>query len=482
MKNYISSLGGTEPVDFETAVLNGKAPDGGLYVPTQLPQVNQSQLDSWRALSYSELACKVLALFIDEETVPSHDLAKLVNSSFSAFSHPETIPHRSLGNGLVVQELFHGPTLSFKDVAMGFVVNLFDYFLERKGEHKTLMVATSGDTGPAAAYASIGKSSISTWVFFPEGMITQQQIRQMTTLMAPNVHPVSIAGCRNGSDDLDELITGCFQDETFREEMCLSSVNSINWARVMTQVIHYFYGYLRNTNRTGDPVHFAVPCGAFGNMCAGAIARRMGLPIDKLIVAGNANTTLGTVIETGEFNKKDILNTLASAIDIAVPMNFWRHIYFSLAGDTAQVRDAFEQYESMNTVSFSPEQHACFSKGFTQHSITDSQILSTIKTTWNDDHYLLDPHGAVAVAAAQNHLKSPSTPPIICLATAHPAKFPETTLVALGKMPQEGKHHSLEEAMQACERKYSCHYDVMGSEVRSSMRAMVQVTKDEPKK
>lgn len=476
MTQYISSWGGTESVDLETAVLQGKASNGGLFVPTELPNVESSQLESWQSLSYQDLAFEVLSLFIDRNTVPASDLKRLVDSSFANFAHPETIPHHRLGDGIVIQELFHGPTLSFKDVAMGFVVNLFDFFLTRRGERKTLMVATSGDTGPAAASATIGKSSLDTWLFFPEGLITAEQVRQMTTIMAPNVHPVSVKGCRNGSDDLDELIDACFLDEEFRKEMCLSSVNSINWARVMTQTVHYFYGYLRHAKQVGDPVHFSVPCGAFGNMCAGSIAKRMGLPIGRLIVAHNENQTLGTVFETGVFEKKDICNTHATAIDISVPMNFWRHVYFSLGLDVEQVSQAFEQYETSGAVTFSSEQHARISDGFLHHCASDPEILETMKSTWETGNYLLDPHGAVAVAAAYRYREAASGAPIVCLATAHPAKFPETVKLALGSIPEQGKHHSLGSALVACERKYCCDQKSATKTIRETMRKVAQAS------
>ncbi|WP_020568484.1 threonine synthase [Neolewinella persica] len=469
---YQSTLGQAPAVDFETAVLAGLAPNGGLYVPTQLPQVTLQQLEAWKGLSYPDLAHEILSLFIDEATVPAADLKKLIEASFSTFSHPEVIPHHELTGDCYVQELFHGPTLSFKDVAMGFVVNLFDYFLRRRGEHRTLMVATSGDTGPAAAHASIGKASISTWLFFPTGLITEEQVRQMTTIMSPNVHPVAVNNCKNGSDDLDGLISASFADAGFRKEMQLSSVNSINWARVMTQMVHYFYGYLRYAERVGAPVNFAVPCGAFGNMCAGSMARRMGLPVGAMIVANNANTSLSVVLGTGTFSKPDIKNTLASAIDISVPMNFWRHLYFSLEGDTDRLRYAWETYESQGSVQFSDKELAAFRKGFLTYTVTDENILKTTRSHWREENYLLDPHGAVAVAAAR-HYRPQLSGPIVCLATAHPAKFPETIRQAIGDLPAAGKHDSLEAARTAGERKYEFDYATMHRAVPAVMRAVM---------
>lgn len=473
MTNYVSTLGGVGPVDFETAVLLGKPADGGLFVPEQLPLVSLAQLQAWRHLSYPDLAVEVLSLFIDEATMPVADLRQLVAASFGTFTHPETIPHHALTDELYVQELFHGPTLSFKDVAMGFVVNLFDYFLKRRGEHRTLMVATSGDTGPAAAHASIGKGSLSTWLFFPIGLITDEQARQMTTIMAPNIHSVAVSNCKNGSDDLDELIFRCFADDDFREEMQLSSVNSINWARVMTQTVHYFYGYLRHAKNIGDQVHFSVPCGAFGNMCAGSMARRMGLPVGKMIVATNVNLVLSKAFETGVFAKIDIRNTYASAIDISAPMNLWRHLYFSLAGDADRIRSAWETYEREGAVRFTPEEHAAFREGFLVHVVADEHILATTHDHWQQEGYLLDPHGAVAVAAAR-HFRPQLSGPVVCLATAHPAKFPDTIQRAVGDLPAAGKHESLEAARTICERKYICSFEDMMEAVPAVMRRVIQ--------
>jgi threonine synthase len=472
MTLYQSTLGQAPAVDFETAVLQGLAPDGGMYVPAELPRVTHQQLEAWKGLSYPDLAHKVISLFINEATMPAVDLKNLIDASFSTFSHPEVIPHHRLTDDCYVQELFHGPTLSFKDVAMGFVVNLFDYFLQRRGEHRTLMVATSGDTGPAAAHASIGKTSLSTWLFFPTGLITDEQVRQMTTIMAPNVHPVAVNNCKNGSDDLDELIGRCFADDDFREEMQLSSVNSINWARVMTQTVHYFYGYLRHAERVGDPVNFAVPCGAFGNMCSGSMARRMGLPVGEMIMANNANVTLSQALDTGVFRKLDIKNTLASAIDISVPMNFWRHLYFSLDGDSARIRAAWETYESEGLVQFSAAEHAAFREGFLTYTVTDDNILATTRSHWQQENYLLDPHGAVAVAAAR-HYRPKLSGPIVCLATAHPAKFPDTIRLAIGELPLDGKHDTLEAARSACERKYVCESKTMQQAIPEMMRTVM---------
>ena len=438
---FKSILGKSKEVDFETAVLNGIAEDGGLYVPDILPEITLEQLKNWQGLNYTQLANKLLRLLIPEDAVPSTDLAGLVDTSFAAFYDNEVIPFTTLNDGLIVQELFHGPTLSFKDVAMGFVVNLFDYFLTRRQETRTIIVATSGDTGPAAAHASVGKSGLSTWLLFPSGMISGEQRRQMSTLSDSQVHTVQVQNCSNGSDDLDEIIASLFAKKQFKEEVGLSSVNSINWARVMTQTVHYFYAYLQNTRRIGEPINFSVPCGAFGNLCAGTLAKRMGLPVGNFIAASNNNGVITKVMSDGVLQKKKVEETHANAIDIAVPMNFWRYLYFTLDESSQRINKLFNTYQEEGNVSFNSDEMDRIRSGFTAITVSDDQILSEIRNTFNEDEYLLDPHGAVAVSAART---SGFDGPVVCLATAHPAKFSQAILQALGRIPDQGLHFSIE--------------------------------------
>lgn len=477
MIQYVSNKGGGEAVDFESCILNGRPSDGGLYVPTSLPKITHEQLKSWKRLSYTDLAFEILSLFIAPSVVPASDLKKLIEDSFSPFFHPEKIPFYGLASrkGVIIQELFHGPTLSFKDVAMGFVVNLFNYFLQRKGKSMSIVVATSGDTGPAAAFASIGKETLNTWTLYPEGFITEEQERQMTTLNAPNVHAVRVQNCPDGSDDLDVLIADLFGDPVFKKELNLSSVNSINWGRVMMQTVHYFYGYLQIVDRVGELLNFAVPSGAFGNLCAGSLAREMGLPVGRFILSNNANNCLQRIFRDGIYAKEAVINCASSAIDISLPMNFWRYLYFAIGQKPKKIKEWMEEAERTGQVVFDQGMFEQYSHGFLTASISDEETLQTIKHIYESEAYLLDPHAAVAVAAAE-FWKTELAPgsKVLCLATAHPSKFPGVIRKALGveDLPAEATHASLEEAKGFCQKVYECEFENMHSAVPASMRAI----------
>ncbi len=479
MIQYVSNKGGGEKVDFETAILNGFASDGGLYVPTELPKISLSQLASWKGKSYTEVAFEVLSLFIDRSVISSTELRQILRESFEPFYDKRLIPNHKIKSidGFYVQELFHGPTLSFKDVAMGFLVNLFNFFLKRKGEKMTIIVATTGDTGPAAAHASIGKECLETWVLYPKELITEEQERQMTTIMAPNVHPVGVTNCPDGADDLDLLIAELFADTKFKNQLNLSSVNSINWGRVMMQTVHYFYGYLQTVDRVGEALNFAVPSGAFGNLCAGSLAREMGLPVGKFIVANNQNACLHRIFSQGIFLKKDIIACQASAIDILIPYNFWRYLYFATGQNSTKIKNWIAEFSKTGKVVFDKETHTKYSKGFLSIPITDAQTLGAINQVFQAENYLLDPHAAVAVAGGQHfRAKLAANTKTLCLATAHPCKFPDSIALALNtnktELPSAAKHDSVEAAKLHCERGYTCDYKNMGIAIRHSMLAV----------
>ncbi len=477
MIQFVSNKGGGQPVDFETAILDGFASDGGLYVPTELPKISIEELRQWKDYSYTEVAYEVLSKFIDKTVIAEKELKQLLADSFSAFYHPQLIPNYALKSApsFYIQELFHGPTLSFKDVAMGFVVNLFNFFLKKRGEQMSIIVATTGDTGPAAAHASIGKAHLNTWVLYPKELITEEQERQMTTISAPNVFAVGVSNCPDGADDLDVLIADLFGDKAFKQQLNLSSVNSINWGRVMMQTVHYFYGYLQTVDRVGEPLNFAVPSGAFGNLCAGSLARMMGLPVGKFIIANNQNACLHRIFTQGIFLKKDIIACQASAIDILIPYNFWRYLYFAIGQKPEKIKAWIAEFEKTGKVHFDRATFESFSKGYLADVISDEQTLATIKSVFEKEAYLLDPHAAVAVTAAHNLASklSPNTK-TLCLATAHPCKFPESIKLALGveleELPATAKHESVEEAKMHCQRIYSCDYENMKTAIRRSMQ------------
>jgi len=283
MLKFVSNKGGGEAVDIETAILNGYAPDGGLYVPEHLPVISIEQLEQWKHLSYNELAFEILSLFIDRSIVSAEELKFIIENAYGTFEKEEVIPIRRLKSqkNTYIMELFYGSTLSFKDIGLSFLVNLVDFFLTRKQERLSLLVATTGDTGPATASYVAGKSTLDAWVLYPKEFITEEQERQMTTLHQENVHPVGVYNCPDGDADLDAVICKLFANQAFKDFVKLSSVNSINWGRVMIQTVHYFYGYLQIADKVGDAISMSVPSGAFGNLCAGGLARKMGLPVKK---------------------------------------------------------------------------------------------------------------------------------------------------------------------------------------------------------
>ncbi|MEM6319868.1 MAG: threonine synthase, partial [Bacteroidota bacterium] len=481
MIKFVSIKGGITPVDFETAILDGFAADGGLYVPERLPKIDVETLASWKGLNYQEVAFEVLSLFIDSSVISSTELKQLLNDSFSSFYHPDLIPIYPLKSrkGIFIQELFHGPTLSFKDVAMGFVVNLFNFFLKKRGQKMSIVVATTGDTGPAAAHASVGKETLNTWVLYPKELITEEQERQMTTLFAANVHPVGVYNCPDGADDLDLLIAELFADTEFKKQLNLSSVNSINWGRVMMQTVHYFYGYLQLVDRVGELVNFAVPSGAFGNLCAGSLARLMGLPVGKFIIANNQNACLTRIFTEGLFEKRPIIGCPSSAIDILIPYNFWRYLYFAVGQDSTKIKAWIAAFEETGKVQFDSTSFQQYSRGYLAHSVSDKATLKTIQSVFEAENYLLDPHAAVAVAAADKMAERLEVgSKTLCLATAHPCKFPESIRAALSvadsPLPKAATHPSVEKAKQLCQKGYHVDYSTMRTGIRASMLASVR--------
>ncbi len=460
MMNYLSITGGTKPVAFDQAVLQGFAADGGLFVPERIASISKQRLQGWRELGYLDLAGEILGRYIDQSIVPKQDLLRLLSQSFSSFEHPDPPLVSPLDDPRQwVMELFHGPTLSFKDVAMGFLINLMDYFLERKGQRLSLLLATTGDTGPAAAYAAAGRKRISCWPLYPASMISAEQELQMTSITAANIMPVEVSGCRNGGDDLDVVVARLFGDEKQRQRLNLSSVNSINIGRVLMQTVHYFYAYFRVAETVGDHLVFSVPAGAFGNLCAGELARAMGLPV-SFICATNKNATLHRIFSEGTLAQARLQNSLSSAIDIVVPYNFWRFLYLRCGADQGLVSRAMKEFGTSGAVSFEAGLHQLLRRGIVSTPVSDQQTLETISHYWQNGDYLVDPHGAVALAGVDNcrHHFAESTR-FISLATAHPAKFPAVMKKALApsaELPGAAFHDSLERARRAKIRKLRC--------------------------
>ena len=460
---YHSTRGSSLPVPFDQAVLQGFAGDGDLFVPHPVPQLSRALLEQWKSLGYVALAREVMSCYIDPKIVPKQDLGRLLDASFAPFEQadPPIVSPEQDGRNWIM-ELFHGPTLSFKDVAMGFLIELMDYFLEKSDDRLSLILATTGDTGPAAAYAVAGKNRISCWPLYPAQMISREQELQMTTIGADNVCPVEVQDCRNGGDDLDVVVARLFGDKRLKKRLKLSSVNSINIGRVLMQTVHYFYAYFRTVERLGDPLVFSIPAGAFGNLCGGELARAMGLPIE-FICSTNKNKTLHRIFSDGIFEKSPLQQSLSSAIDIVIPYNFWRFLYLRCGGDTALVHKAVTEFERCGTVQFDDTLHSKLQQGVVSISVSDEQTLDTMANIFQRTGYLLDPHGAVAVAGAEQCNSSfAEHTPCVSVATAHPAKFPEVIKKALSpgqQLPESASHRSIEEAKKADAKVLTCTYE-----------------------
>ena len=478
---FISNKGGDSPVDFEKAILDGYAADGGLYVPEVLPKIDKEQLAEWKALGFVPLAFEILSLFIDRATISKKELSDLLEEAYAPFEQ-EIIPLHSLVSrqDTYIMELFRGPTLSFKDFGLAFVVNLINFFLKRKEEQQSLVVATTGDTGPAAAYFTAGKSNLDIWVLYPKGMISEVQERQMTTLPHSNIHPVGVSNCAEGCDDLDRVISKLYANKSFKKKLKLSCVNSINWGRVMMQTVHYFYGYLRVVDTIGEQVNMSVPSGGFGNLGAGAIARKMGLPVKKFIIANNKNACLHRVFSQGILRKEPIYKTASSAIDMQIPSNFWRYLHFATEGKIPEkISTWMEEFETSGRVDFDSTTYKAYKKGFLSYSASDQETHQVIKEIFEREGYLLDPHGAVAIVAADCLKKKLGKEKLICFATAHPAKFPETIKKILGnqELPEAAKHSSVEAAKKYCEKVYLCDHSFLEEALIQTMEKNWELTK-----
>ncbi len=422
--HYISTRGGISPIPFKDAVMMGLASDGGLLLPESYPTVTREQLESWRGLNYPELAFEVISRYVDD--IPASDLKSLINRSYAGFSHPEVTP-LVRKDGVYILELFHGVTLAFKDVALQFLGNLFEYILAERNQTLNIIGATSGDTGSAAIHGVRGKKGISIFILHPLGKTSAVQALQMTTVTDANVHNIAVRGT---FDDCQDMVKELFGDLEFKKKYSLGAVNSINWARVLAQVVYYFYAWLRVTDETDAPVHFSVPTGNFGDIFAGYVAKRMGLPIDKLLLATNENNILTRFINSSDYSLGEVVATVSPSMDIQIASNFERYLFHLFAEDPARVREAFVELKESGRILFTSDELAQVRKDFCSISVNQAATLQEIRDFYSDTGYLLDPHTAVGVKAALDLLPPDSAR--VCLATAHPAKFSETVEQSLG--------------------------------------------------
>ena len=432
---YISTRGDRTERDFSEILLEGLAPDGGLYLPVRYPQVDGDTLQRWRGLSYADLAFEILSLYIDD--IPAAELKRLVSATYTeaVFGTPQIVPIRPLEPGVWMEALSNGPTLAFKDMAMQLLGALFEYELARRGQTLNILGATSGDTGSAAEYAMRGKRGVNVFMLSPHGRMSPFQQAQMFSLQDANIHNIAVEGV---FDDCQDIVKAVSADLAFKRAYRIGTVNSINWARMLAQVVYYFAGYFQATAHNGQKVSFAVPSGNFGNICAGHVARMMGLPIERLVLATNENNVLDEFFRTGTYRVRksaETFETSSPSMDISKASNFERFVFDLLGRDGARTAELFGPAIARDggfTVT-AQERERIAGFGFVSGRSTHADRLATIRDTWARFGTMVDTHTADGLKVAREHLQ-PGVPMLV-LETALPAKFAATIEEALGREP-----------------------------------------------
>ncbi len=431
---YISTRGHAPTLSFEDAVLAGLASDGGLYVPDSIPAFSMAEIAGLQSLSYPELAYAIISRFVDGTIAPEM-LERIIADSYKSFRHASVAPLTQLDAHTFVLELFHGPTLAFKDFALQFLGRLLDSILEKRKLKATVIGATSGDTGSAAIAGCAGRGNMDIFILHPKGRVSDVQRRQMTTYADANVHNLAVSGT---FDDCQDIVKSLFADETFRKAQGLAAVNSINWARILAQVVYYFYAALA-LGAPSRAVSFSVPTGNFGDVYAGYIAKRMGLPIAQLIIATNRNDILTRCLNTGTYGMDTVTPTLSPSMDIQVSSNFERLLFDLHDRDGNAIDTLMRDFKKNRSFTLSPEVQARFRAEFSSASVSDEDTLTAIAQTCQMNGYLLDPHTAVGLVAGQR-CKADTGTPLVVLATAHAAKFPDAVKKACGVHPELPSH------------------------------------------
>jgi len=426
---YISTRGEAPSLDFVDVMLAGLARDGGLYLPERWPTIDRATVGKLAGKPYAEVAVEVIRRFVGDG-IAEADLARMAREAYGSFRHPAVAPLTQLDPSLFVLELFHGPTLAFKDLAMQFVARLMDHVLHQRAERTTIVVATSGDTGGAAVEAFRGRAQVDVVVLFPQGRISEVQRRMMSTVPDSNVHALAIEGT---FDDCQALVKAMFNHHAFRDRVRLSGVNSINWARVAIQVVYYFTAAVA----LGAPhrrIAFTVPTGNFGDVYAGYVASRMGLPIDRLVVATNVNDILVRTFATGTYEIRDVIATTSPSMDIQVSSNFERLLFDAYGRDAQAVRASMASLAQHRRFALSASAIKELRSLFTADRADEQESAAEIRAWVREADYCVDPHTAVALAVAEKEKRDPSVPMVV-LSTAHPAKFPDAVKAACGVTP-----------------------------------------------
>ncbi|GAB5506761.1 MAG: threonine synthase [Rhizobiaceae bacterium] len=426
--HYISTRGAAPRLGFSDVLLAGLARDGGLYVPEEWPTFSASEISAMRGLSYADIATRLLTPFVGDE-IEAATFGRIVDDAYASFRHSAVCPLVQTDANEFVLELFHGPTLAFKDVAMQLLGRLMDHVLTERDERATIVGATSGDTGGAAIEAFAGRERTDIFILFPNGLVSPVQQRQMTSSGAANVHALAIDG---NFDDCQGLVKGMFNDHAFRDRLGVSGVNSINWARIMAQIVYYFSSAL-SLGAPERSVSFTVPTGNFGDIFAGYAAKRMGLPIDRLVIATNDNDILARALASGRYETRPVVATTSPSMDIQVSSNFERLLFEAGGRDAASIVRAMDGLKQSGAFGIEAETLEAIRADFAAGAATMDEAAATIDGVLKQSGYLLDPHTATAVHVARQHRDAAS--PMVVLATAHPAKFPDAVEAACGTKP-----------------------------------------------
>jgi len=466
--DYISTRGNDGPIGFEAALLSGLARDGGLYLPVSWPYFSTDDIRAMKGLSYLALAGRIMAPFCDGE-ITEDELTRMATGAYAAFNSPDVAPLVPLNNGIHILELFHGPTIAFKDYAMQFLARAFDRALSKQNQHAVILGATSGDTGSAALEAFQGRAAVDVFILFPDGRVSPVQQRQMTSVIAEGVHAVSVAG---DFDDCQALVKTLFNDHAFRDKVNLSAVNSINWARLMPQIVYYFSSALA----LGAPdrkVAFSVPTGNFGNVFAGYVAMKMGLPVDRFIIASNQNDILTRFFADGAMQREAVVPSLSPSMDIQVSSNFERLLFELLNRDGGRTAKVMQDFAETGRFTVDADVMARAADCFTAYRLDDEGTLAEIANTAKQDGMVIDPHSAVGLSAARRaHADGvvDKDVPIVSLACAHPAKFETAVKTATGTEPALPPH--LTDLMSRPERKL--HSDASPDAVKALIESMTR--------
>ncbi len=432
---HVSTRGSAAPLTFTDALLAGLARDGGLYIPQTWPQIAPETIAGLAGRPYAEAAKTVLSPLVDGE-IDAADFGRMIDESYATFRHPAVCPLTQLGDNLFLLELHHGPTLAFKDVAMQLLGRLMDHALKAKGSRATIVGATSGDTGSAAVEAFRGLDNVDVFILYPHGRVSEVQRRQMTTVDAGNIHALAVEGT---FDDCQAIVKALFQHPRFAEDVRLSGVNSINWARVAAQAVYYFTSAVA-LGSPHRPVSFSVPTGNFGDILAGWAAKRMGLPVGRLMIATNANDILARTIATGSYEVRGVAPTTSPSMDIQVSSNFERLLFEALDRDSAAVNRLMSGLKQSGAFTLDERTLSRIRAEFDAAAVPEDEVVAEIRDIYRGTGQIVDPHSAIGVRAARKLLADDPATPVVALATAHAAKFPDAVEAATGVRPALPPH------------------------------------------